>query len=104
MSSKSKPAGARVAAGIATEVREFCRAHADPAMVQKYARYFVEGYDAYGVDFRIPEYDAQRKTWTQRLKEAGPGAVFEAGDRLVKSGKYEEGFCAIRFAADSREF
>jgi len=104
MSSKSKPAGARVAAGIATEVREFCRAHADPAMVQKYSRYFVEGYDAYGVDFRIPEYEAQRRAWLERLKVAGAGAVFEAGDRLMESGKYEEGFCAIRFAADSREY
>lgn len=103
MSSKAKPAGAKIAAEIAAEVKEFCRAHADAALVKKYARYFVEGYDAYGVDFRIPEYEAQRKAWIQRLKEAGPGAVFEAGDRLMESGKYEEGFCAIRFAADSRE-
>ncbi|MGD0577362.1 MAG: DNA alkylation repair protein [Bryobacteraceae bacterium] len=102
--SKVKPAGAKIAAEIAAEVKEFCRAHADAALVKKYSRYFVEGYDAYGVDFRIPEYDAQRKAWIQRLKEAGPGAVFEAGDRLMESGKYEEGFCAIRFAADSREF
>jgi 3-methyladenine DNA glycosylase AlkD len=104
MSSKTKPAGTKIAAGIVAEVQEFCRAHADAALVKKYARYFVEGYDAYGVDFRIPEYDAQRKAWIGRLKEAGSGAVFEAGDRLMETGKYEEGFCAIRFAADSREF
>ena len=97
-------AGSSLAAEIADEVTEFCRCHADPALAQKYARYFVEGYDAYGVDWRIPEYEAQRKAWLDRLKLEGARAVLDAGDLLMKSGKYEEGACAIRFAADSPEY
>ncbi len=31
------------------EIRRFCESHSDPARAQKYARYFVEGYDAYGL-------------------------------------------------------
>lgn len=96
--------GTSLPAEIVDKIRAFCQAHADAAMVKKYSRYFVEGYDAYGVDFRIPEYDAQRKQWLARLKAAGPEAILEAGDRLMQTGKYEESACAIRFVADSPEF
>ena len=34
---------------LCTEIRSFCQLHADPAIVKKYARYFKEGFDAYGL-------------------------------------------------------
>jgi 3-methyladenine DNA glycosylase AlkD len=89
---------------IVGEVRAFCEAHADPELVRKYARYFVEGYDAYGVDHKLPEWDAARKEWLARLKRAGVAALLDTCDLLVRPGKYEEVFTAIVFAAESAEF
>jgi 3-methyladenine DNA glycosylase AlkD len=80
------------------EIRSFCQANADEAIVQKYARFFVEGYDAYGLDRKLLE--KQRDVW---LREYGKELAFEGflklGDLLVQSGKYEEASFAIGFAA-----
>lgn len=88
---------------VASEIREFCEAHADPERVRKYARYFVEGYDCYGVDHTLPEWAACRAQCLAQLKQAGRAALLEACDLLVRPGKYEEVFTAIVFAADSSE-
>jgi 3-methyladenine DNA glycosylase AlkD len=88
---------------IAGEIRAFCEAHTDPERVRKYARYFVEGYDAYGVDHTLPEWEAGRKEWLAQLQQAGLPALLDACDLLVRPGKYEEVFTAIRFVADSSE-
>lgn len=88
---------------IAGEVRSFCEAHSDPERVQKYARYFVEGYDAYGVDHRLSEWEASRKRWLAQLQQAGVAALLDACDLLVRPGKYEEVFTAIFLVAQSRE-
>jgi len=83
---------------ILTEIRNFCRENADPALVRKYARYFVEGYDAYGVDRELME--KQRELWLQEhKKELGFEGFLELGDLLVENGKYEEASFAIWFAA-----
>jgi 3-methyladenine DNA glycosylase AlkD len=80
------------------EIRNFCRANADEARVQKYARYFVEGYDAYGVDSKLME--RQRDIWLQEYKkELDFEGFLKLGDLLVESGKYEEASYAIWFAA-----
>ncbi len=34
---------------IEQEIRQFLKANADEAVVKKYAKYFKEGYDPYGV-------------------------------------------------------
>lgn len=91
----------KVSRRVAGEVRAFCEAHADPERVRKYARYFVEGYDAYGVDHRLPEWEAGRKEWLAQLQRAGLPSLLDACDLLVRPGKYEEVFTAIVFAADS---
>lgn len=88
---------------IASGIRAFCEAHADPDRVRKYSRYFVEGYDAYGVDHKLPEWAESRSKALAQLKQAGPEALLDACDLLVRSGKYEEVFTAIMFAAGSRE-
>lgn len=94
------PAPSRVAVAIAAEVHAFCAAQADPAQAAKYARFFVEGYDAWGVSDKHPQWGANRKAWVERLRVAGPEAFLDAGDRLVRTGKYEEVSFAILFAAD----
>jgi 3-methyladenine DNA glycosylase AlkD len=80
------------------EIRAFCRANADPVIVKKYARYFKEGYDAYGLDPKVM--DRQREKWLADWgAELGLDGFLALGDRLVASGKYEEAFIAIRFVA-----
>lgn len=41
-------------------IRAFCRANADEKVVAKYAKYFKEGYDAYGVDGKVSTEEAKR--------------------------------------------
>jgi 3-methyladenine DNA glycosylase AlkD len=79
------------------EIRKFCKNNADEKIVKKYARYFVEGYDAYGVDGKLSE--EQRKIWFEKYKEdLGFEGFLKLGDLLVKDGKYEEVFFAIWLA------
>jgi 3-methyladenine DNA glycosylase AlkD len=79
---------------LLTEIRQELRAKSDPVMVKKYARFFVEGYDAYGVDLKLLR--PQRQEWFDKYKkELGLPGFMQVGFQLVKSGKYEEGFIAI---------
>ncbi|MFH1851881.1 MAG: DNA alkylation repair protein [Candidatus Neomarinimicrobiota bacterium] len=69
------------------EIVEYCRANADPEIVTKYARYFTEGYDAYGLG---------KDVIPSKCKEilARGGLTLElvlaTGDLLAASHKYEE--------------
>jgi 3-methyladenine DNA glycosylase AlkD len=86
------------------EVRDFCLLQADPVRVQKYARYFVEGYDAYGLDQMV--YENQRDRWIAEFaRELDYDGFLALGEALLKSGKYEEASFAIAFAqAFPKEF
>ena len=35
------------------DIKSYCEANADEALVQKYARFFKEGYDAYGLSDKL---------------------------------------------------
>lgn len=95
----AKPKPARdVSSTVAEEVRAWCARKANPELVRKYAKFFVEGYDAYGVDHRDPEWEVNRKVWSERLLAASPLAYLDAGDLLMRSGKYEEASFAVLFA------
>jgi 3-methyladenine DNA glycosylase AlkD len=84
------------------EIRDFCQKNADLARVQKYARFFVEGYDAYGVDQKLME--KQRDLWLQAYrKDLGFDGFLRLGNLLVESGKYEEASCAILFVTKFKE-
>ncbi len=100
---KSAAAKATVIQAIAAEVREFCIEHANPELVRKYAKFFTEGYDAYGIDHKDPEWTRMKAEWAQRLREAGPTAYLDAGDVLTHMGKYEECSIAIVCAAEMRD-
>lgn len=103
MKAQTATSKSRLPKQVAGEVRAFCEAHADSSLVRKYARYFVEGYDAYGVDHKLPEWDAGRARWLAQLKQAGVPALLDACDLLVRPGKYEEVFTAIVFVEGSSE-
>jgi 3-methyladenine DNA glycosylase AlkD len=78
------------------EVRAFCQANANPANIKKYSRYFVEGYDAYGVDFKLIV--PQRDQWLGKYRASiGLQGFLDLGDQLIKTGKYEEASFAISF-------
>jgi 3-methyladenine DNA glycosylase AlkD len=84
-------------AGRVAEIRAYCEAHADPALVKKYSRYFKEGYDAYGVS--LPLFEAGRDRFlTEWRGELGLAGFLELGDALIREGKYELPSFAISFA------
>jgi 3-methyladenine DNA glycosylase AlkD len=89
-------------AGLLAEIRSFCAAHADPKRAGRYAHYFREGYDAYGVPQEV--WEAQKDAWLaahrERLSLEG---FLDVGDQLVQSGKYEEASFAIFFIIPFRE-
>lgn len=79
-----------------TEIRSFYEKNADEARVKKYGRFFVEGYDSFGVDPILIE--KQREEWLQKYHMIlGLAGFLDLGDRLIASGKYEEGFLAYWF-------
>ncbi len=78
------------------EIRAFCQQHANPARVQKYARFFVEGYDAYGLDQK--EMEVQRDIWLNEHRAVlGKAGFLALAERLVRSGKYEEASFGLWF-------
>jgi len=84
---------------IFQEIRVFCSENADPAIVAKYSRYFVEGYDAYGVSSKKME-ETHKSLLLQYRDELGFEGFLNLGDRLVRTGKYEEASLAFMFAVD----
>ncbi|MCK5000371.1 MAG: DNA alkylation repair protein [Anaerohalosphaera sp.] len=74
------------------DIRAYCQKHADKKQVEKYAKFFTEGFDAYGLTKEIFEDKVRSlindKKVTMRL-------VLYTSKLLVKSGKYEETNFAI---------
>lgn len=81
---------------IASEIRAFCAEHADEKVVSRYARFFTEGYDAYGVSSDLMQ--EHIKKFPEAYKdELGLDGFLKLGDVLLESGKYEEASFAICF-------
>ena len=81
---------------VAAEIRAFCSTHGDPKQVAKYARFFREGYDAFGLS--QPVFEKQRQVWLEKYTaELGLAGFLDLGDCLVKTGKYEEASYGITF-------
>ena len=79
-------------------IRAFCRANADERVVAKYARYFNEGYDAYGVDRAVSKEETKR-VYSEYRDILGLDGFMDLGDLLMENGKYEESGFAIRFVS-----
>lgn len=94
----------RQAAGLAAEVRAYCAEHANPAMANKWARYFSEGYDAWGLlDKENPFFTIQRERWLEEYVSLGLDGFLDAGAKLCQSGKYEEASISILFLKQYRD-
>jgi hypothetical protein len=101
---KEAAANASVARTVFQQIHEFCVRKADAAQAAKYARFFTEGYDPYGLTDKDPEWKANRSKWTEMMRTAGAGALFDCCDLLVATGKYEEASLAILMVSDLPEF
>jgi len=84
------------------EIRNFCIKHSDQAIIDKYSRYFKEGFDGYGIDQKV--FEKQRDSWIAEWKsEMTLNDYLDLGDKLVQWGKYEEISFAISFLKSERE-
>lgn len=77
-------------------IQAFCRANADEKVVAKYAKYFKEGYDAYGVDGKVSTEEAKR-IYSEYRDTLGLEGFLDLCDLLMESGKYEESGFVVRF-------
>ncbi|OHD57657.1 MAG: hypothetical protein A2Y33_06370 [Spirochaetes bacterium GWF1_51_8] len=73
---------------IVREITVFCEKNADPKLVEKYSRYFTEGYDAYGIDQKAMEAFREERfpEWTSALAIKD---VYALTGELFRLGKYE---------------
>lgn len=98
-----KPSSVSPSALVAA-IREYCRVNAQPDKADKWARYFSEGYDSWGLlDRDHPIFTAQQEAWAAEFSGLGVDGFIEAGRELFNSGKYEEGALAIRFLKPYRD-
>jgi 3-methyladenine DNA glycosylase AlkD len=70
-----------------TDLIAFCKANSDEAIVKKYARYFKDEHDAYGVTFTLMQQKLESV-----MAEIAPDlkTVLETSRLLLKGTKYEE--------------
>jgi 3-methyladenine DNA glycosylase AlkD len=81
---------------LVARIESFCKAHAEERIVAKYAKYFREGYDPYGVDHGLLSAEGGR-ILNEFRETLGFEGFFGLADVLMASGKYEEAGLAIRF-------
>jgi len=85
------------------DIKEFLTKNSDPIIIKKYARYFKEGYDAYGVDPK--KFQKRRDDWFELCKEnLSTNEIIAFCEKLVKSKKYEEKSIAIDFMIRLKEY
>lgn len=77
---------------LCEEIRSYCQANANEAIVKKYSRYFKEGYDAYGLSKQQLE---DKVNSILSNKSINMKLVLSTSRHLVRSGKYEETSFAI---------
>ena len=89
---------------LAAEIRAYCQTHADPKQAGKYARYFKEGYDSWGLlNQDHPLWQQQQAAWLEEYRGMGIRGFLKLGEILFQSPKYEEGSLAIRFLIQFRD-
>lgn len=85
-------------------IRSYCQANADEARAARYQRYFVEGYDAYGIDHKDPSWQASIDQWAAELRKGSVQDLIRLGRKLVQTGKYEEASFAILLGMELKEW
>lgn len=88
---------------IKRDIQNFLMKNGSRSIVEKYARYFKEGYDPYGV---APEkLSAKIKEWFKTCEEKlTTKQIVDLCEELMKSGKYEEASIAISFITKLRKY
>jgi 3-methyladenine DNA glycosylase AlkD len=83
---------------LVSEIQTYCSQNANPAGAAKWARYFAEGYDAWGLlDKGHPIFTTQCDAWLAKYASLGVEGFCKAGETLFQSGKFEEGSLSIQF-------
>lgn len=84
------------------EIVEFCLNNSDEKVIEKYSRYFKEGYDSYGIDTKI--FLSQIAKWlTEWEKDMSTDDYLILGDKLVSTGKFEEAGFAVQFIVSRQD-
>jgi 3-methyladenine DNA glycosylase AlkD len=84
------------------DIRCFCQANINEDNIKKYARYFKEGYDAYGLSQELMH---EKRDSLLNDRKVNMKSVLAASDFLVKSGKYEEtGFAVMLLKEFAEQF
>lgn len=84
------------------EIRTFCESNSNADVIKKYAKYFKDGYDGYGIEQKT--YEIQRDKWIEQWKdEMNLENYLELGDELMQNGKFEEMSFAISFLQSERK-
>ena len=68
------------------ELREFCIANANEKVVEKYSRYFKEGFDAYGL---TTELLLAKVDEIASREDVNLDLILNTADFLIPTGKYE---------------
>lgn len=88
---------------IKRDIRNFLIKNASDSVIKKYARYFREGYDPYGV--ATEKMSAKSNEWFKTCEEKlATKQIVNLCEELMKSGKYEEASIAIGFTGRLRSF
>ena len=87
---------------IERDIRRFLKANADQAVIKKYAKYFKEGYDPYGVagEKLIPEIGKWFNVCQDKLDHK---QLLTLCGHLLSSGKFEEISIALGFMERLRD-
>ena len=86
---------------IESDIRQYLKKNSDKAIVTKYAKYFKEGYDPYGVAWE--KLNPKIEEWFNVCQEKINHKEFlTLCERLISTGKYEEASIAIMFMVKLR--
>ena len=92
----------KILATAAADIRAFCAANANAAQAARYAKFFTEGYDPYGITKEV--WEANRLRFYEQYRDRlGLSDFLDLGDILFKSGKYEEASFAITTVLPMRD-
>lgn len=83
------------------EIREFCELNSDLKIIEKYSKYFKEGFDGFGIDSKVLK--KQIEHWVTKWKdEMSLSDYLDLSDELIQNGRFEEKDLAIHFVKSKK--
>jgi 3-methyladenine DNA glycosylase AlkD len=83
------------------EIRDWCAAHADPKQAARYARYFREGWDAWGIHDG-EDWRGRKRQWLAEYSDLRLSDLLALGEELFATGKFEEAAAAVWLVAQRK--